>query len=534
MNFFRKISPKIFGDSVILLLFAAFALKRLTTGVADPDLWGYLAFGRHFWASTQFPYQDIFSYTPTLNPFVYHEWLTGVLFYPIYYYLGDAGLQTVKYFLALTTVWLIYRMARQRGADHFGTMVVLIIIQGFLSSGYSPVRAQVFTWLFFALTLFLLEKARKEKNFKILWYLIPLQVFWCNLHGGFLAGLGLLALYGIGETLNGRQGRPYFFIFGIACLATLLNPYGLAYWRYMASAVSMPRPEITEWISVLGALQKGIFANEIFYLACVVSIALVLFLYAPEKDFTPVLIIGLTLYLGLKHLRHTVFFLVVMGAYLPLPVSILLRRIGFDGRMVSMGSRLGWRIPTVFMVIFLLYQSVHIYKQHPFSLKIPPQLFPQAQSEIYYPVGAVNYIKEKNLRGNLLGEFNWGEYLIWNLYPQCRVSLDGRYETVYPPEVCRDYFDFINGQKSWRKFLEKYPPDIILVQARSMIESLLKKEPNWKQAYADPGCTLFVKGSGNYVSCPGRHNEDGKIVSPNTECLTPNGIFVLTGSGHVF
>jgi len=29
--------------------------------VADPDLWGYLAFGRPFWQSKSFPYRDVFS-----------------------------------------------------------------------------------------------------------------------------------------------------------------------------------------------------------------------------------------------------------------------------------------------------------------------------------------------------------------------------------------------------------------------------------------------------------------------------------------
>ena len=51
--------------------------------VADPDLWGYLAFGRLFWESGYFPFHDVFSYIPTKEIWVYHEWLTGVLFFPI-------------------------------------------------------------------------------------------------------------------------------------------------------------------------------------------------------------------------------------------------------------------------------------------------------------------------------------------------------------------------------------------------------------------------------------------------------------------
>ena len=87
------------GGLFIFMIFLS--LKLLSSNLADPDLWGYMAFGRLFWESKQFPYQDIFSYVPTLNPWIYHEWLTGVLFYPLYNHWGGAGLQLFKYALAL-------------------------------------------------------------------------------------------------------------------------------------------------------------------------------------------------------------------------------------------------------------------------------------------------------------------------------------------------------------------------------------------------------------------------------------------------
>jgi hypothetical protein len=58
-------------ESVLSGLFACLiilvCLNALSGTVADPDLWGYLSFGRLFWETGQFPYQDIFAYVPTLN-----------------------------------------------------------------------------------------------------------------------------------------------------------------------------------------------------------------------------------------------------------------------------------------------------------------------------------------------------------------------------------------------------------------------------------------------------------------------------------
>ena len=50
------------------LLIIIFILYHLSTTTADPDLWGYLAFGRLFWDQRAFPYLDVFAYVPTLKP----------------------------------------------------------------------------------------------------------------------------------------------------------------------------------------------------------------------------------------------------------------------------------------------------------------------------------------------------------------------------------------------------------------------------------------------------------------------------------
>ena len=67
------------------------------------------------------------------------------------------------------------------------------------------------------------------------------------------------------------------------------------------------------------------------------------------------------------------------------------------------------------------------------------------------------FLKENNLHGNLLVDFDWGEYCIWKLYPQFKVSIDGRYKTVYPESFIDEYFQFLYGNDDWELFLKKYP-----------------------------------------------------------------------------
>jgi hypothetical protein len=474
------------------LLVITLVFYHLSTTAADPDLWGYLAFGRLFWGQKQFPYLDVFAYVPTLNPWIYHEWLTGVLFYPLYRTLGAPGLQVLKYALGLATAGVTYLTARRRGADLLPTALILCLALLGMSVGYSPVRAQVFTYFLFALFLYLLESARLSGDRRWLWLLAPIQMVWCNLHGGFLAGLGLILLYAVGELLSRRPFWPYLGWFLLAGLATLINPYGLEYWSYLAGAVTMPRPEITEWVSLLEGYKQGFLGGqEFYYFLNLIAVAFFLAWWAHWREITPALVLLFTVYLAVKHNRHVVFLALAFGAYMPVLLTAYFRELSTRPGVIARIQRLGWKVPSLVVIFLLALLAYRLVNVNPLELKIPSEPSLVSQTEPYYPVGAIDYIEQRHLLGKLLVHFDWGEYCLWRLYPQCLVAIDGRYETVYPESLHKEYFNFLMGRKDWRKFLEQYPPDLILIGIRSRVYGFLSRDPQWRQVYADPGCALF-------------------------------------------
>lgn len=90
------------------------------------------------------------------------------------------------------------------------------------------------------------------------------------------------------------------------------------------------------------------------------------------------------------------------------------------------------------------------------------------------------------------------------------MSLDGRYETVYPETVCQEYFDFLNARENWRQFLTKYPPDLILLDSRIKISSLLRQEKGWRLVFEDAGAALFVRAEGQAAAQAGFPSSDFK------------------------
>jgi len=489
MNKFLQMTRHPFSKYAVILLSGAgvflFFAVVFNRNLADYDLWGYLSFGRVLWQEGFFPYKDVFAYTPTKPLWVYHEWLTGVVFFGLVKFLGPASLQLLRYILALLTLCLIYETARKRGGNVFDVFIAMVPSILLISFGYEPVRAQVFTFFFFTLTLYLLECSKKTENEKVLRWLPLVQIVWCNFHGGFVAGLGLIFLYTLGESLTRRKFAVAYLKWGmIASLATVINPYGIAYWTYTIHAVSMPRPEITEWMSVLTALKAGQYVfPAVLFIITSLTILLVM-LMSRKKDMTDIFVTVAVIYLGAAHIRHTVLFGLVLGVYLPFYLSEYVR----EARVKSNRFLVWSRYLPVFFSALLLAAYFHFYPVRP----IIPNIHLAVTADAY-PTKAMAWMDTRDIRGNILPHFEWGEYVMWSLYPRCRVAMDGRYETVYREDVHQEYFDFLYGRETWDVFLKKYPHDVVLLKTGTKTHELMMRQKDWRLIYRDATGVIFMK-----------------------------------------
>ncbi len=495
-NLIRKfISTTNLTEIVICLGLIALSLGHLAKNQADYDLWGYLAFGRLYWNSGSFPYHDIFSYLPTKDLWVYHEWLTGVLFFPIYKALGAFGLQLLKFLLGIVSLGSIYSAAKKQGAKPIAIGLALYLALYIIPFGYSPVRAQLFTYFFFALNLYILENYRITKRWRSLWWLVLIQLLWCNLHGGFVAGIGLLFLYMVGEAASGREYKPYCKVLPFAILVTLINPYGIKYWTYLVKAITMPRPEIVEWQSVFSCIKGDrYFWDSIFFISLVCLSLTFTVCYRRRRHLTSIFLLLGTAYMGFKSIRHIVFFGLVFVTYMPLYFNICWDK--FSYRIKNLRKLIVVILISLFLIDSLAFFSSKFIMGSPFDLKTRSK--DQTDGKIsasYYPIGAINYMRKHNLKGNILAAFDWGEFIICHFFPDCLVALDGRYETVYPHEISEEYFDFLYGRDGWLKFLNDYPHDIILLKSNSGIAQLLRIHPSWIERYRDSGSVIFISDS---------------------------------------
>ncbi|OQX16091.1 MAG: hypothetical protein BWK80_40465, partial [Desulfobacteraceae bacterium IS3] len=91
--------------------------------------------------------------------------------------------------------------------------------------------------------------------------------------------------------------------------------------------------------------------------------------------------------------------------------------------------------------------------------------------------------------------FTWGEYAIWKLYPDCKISIDGRFETVYSDTVIRDHFIPHNDKNRWESLINKYPSDIILAKQSPFFHNFINESKTWVYVYSDNTAIIFLRNS---------------------------------------
>ena len=105
---------------------------------------------------------------------------------------------------------------------------------------------------------------------------------WANLHGGWITGGAALALYVTIRTVRAPREAGRWLALGVASLAaTLLNPYGIGLWRFLAATVRSSRPDISEWAPF------GAHEPAIMWVSVIAPLALLALLLAPARDARP-------------------------------------------------------------------------------------------------------------------------------------------------------------------------------------------------------------------------------------------------------
>ncbi len=450
---------------------------------ADTDLWGHIKFGEHLWLSKAFARTDIYSYTAYGREWINHEWLSELLMYFVYENFGSPGLLIGKLLVGFAIIFLLSQISFHRTPHPLVYSLVFILAVFVMSPGFMT-RPQILTFFFTALFLYILHLYfEKQKN--LLWLLPIIMILWVNSHGGFLIGAGILPVVLGSEIITGsfkkrKKGdlRTLIFWCVMTEISVLANPYGYRLMVFLYQSLSLPR-NIGEWEAV-GILDFSYLRFKLFAILVLVT----LFLQREKNRYWEIGIIIIVLVFAFRHQRHTPIFAITAAPYLAEKLSILAKRMNLFSRIKSLWVYVILNTVVVLLIGFQLFHAANRHIRTEFNIIVDPKM---------YPVYAVHFLKQNKIKGNILLPFEWGEYAIWKLHPDCKVSIDGRFRTAYPEEVLDDHIRAAADGRRWKKVIDKYPSDIILARRDPFFQQMITEQKKWIYVYSDSISMIFVK-----------------------------------------
>ncbi|MBR6162384.1 hypothetical protein IKQ26_00615 [bacterium] len=459
----------------------------------DNDLWARLLVGSGVIDGFGIMKQDLFSYLPT-NPVWYdHEWGASVFIYAFFAMFQKYGLLLLKTLLTFAIMVLCFKTIKLREPKFTHPYNLFFYVLIFLGSSYvfnGTVRCHLFSFFFFSLFLYLLERVR-IKGFRHWWVFPLLMFFWVNIHGGCVSGLGLLGMYLVGELLNKKPVSLYLKALLTSCLVLFINPWGAGYVVFLFKATTMARDLILEWGGTFENNQTYYYFKAYMFLMCFVGLLKLIktFIKKQNFDWTKWIVLAVTLYLSIAHIKHQPFFVLASGVFL---YDDFYELFGGCARAVlnkipNMSDKIIGRlilIKDIFIYFLVIWFSLILLTSFKTAISF---------KDTAYPYYAVEFIKQNNLQGKLFTNFDWGSYASYKLYPYVKTAMDGRYEECFDPELIfkMNSFHMLNNDH-WYDIIEMYPPDIMVIEKKYPVYKELLKKTGWFLVFENNLSGVFV------------------------------------------
>ncbi len=488
----------------IIIFYASLFLLTMAVSIKynglDVDLWARLIMGNHVYHKGFPMFSDVVSYTKT-HVWYDPEWLSSGFIYFIRIKFGAVGLTYLKGILVFLTFVVISfalkdKISHKESPRNIGFYLFLLLISLQSSIIVYSVRCQLITFLLMAIWIYLLEKVRKGKDLYL--YFLPfIMIFWLNVHGGCISGVGVLFLYAVGEFLNKKPYKKYLITLVFVCLAFFINPWGFDYIKFIIESAYLDRSWISEWQSPFSASIKA----HIFYKALLFG-AFICYgykIFVKKIKFSMLdktkLIILLTLaLLSAKYIKHSGLFIVVYSIF-----SYEDFYFTYNSLMEKLRQYLQIDIIVAKYLSYFreicVYFLIYTYSFFVF-VTVPVTYSYYARVLEHFPIQPLRFLELNNIEGKVFSGFYNGSFIAYKYYPKLKIYMDGRQEQVYSSRLFDESMFFLNWFGDYpNAAIDRIKPDIILVEKIWKCNKHLDENHEYKKAYSDDKYNVYLKNN---------------------------------------
>ncbi len=456
---------------------------------ADGDLLRHLTIGNVILTTRQIPTHDLFSHTLPNAPVILHEWLSELVFAMVHRAAGLNGVAWLTAIVIAVTYTVLAYTLREAGVRALVTLggAFTAFIAG---SIHTLARPHIFTALFFAAFLFVIERYRRNGNVRLLFLLPPLMIVWANLHGaGLIFGLILIGLYVAGAVLerNRRSVIELSMLWVFVLLASLVNPAGLQLITHTTGFLGSRfiLEVTTEYQS------PNFHAVNTWVFAILIVLSLAMGWRGTKKlAWTNLILLVSWTGFGLYSARNIpLYALVAIVVLAPIidtwieeaapALNRFVYRFEVNARLAS-----GWIWAVVVVVILIALEANDV--------KLDLWRKGNAFDEKVFPIAAVDAFKGSPPEGNVFNDFNWGGYLLYRLWPDKKIFIDG-FTDFYGEQLAREYLKVTEGSQGWEEILDRHEVRWVIVPPSRPIAERLDNSSRWVPRYKDEIAGVWVR-----------------------------------------
>ncbi len=390
----------------VVIVLAAFLAGMCR--ISDTDFWWHLKTGDLIAATHSIPRRDVYSFTARGHEYIDHEWLFQVMQHGAFAVGGPAGVAILKSGVIAITFCIVAWYCLKHGANQW-------VVLGLVALGIAGAmprlieRPEVYSTLFLVLTIVLLEHKRGLIAIPII------TALWANIHAAVILGLIVQMLFILAER---KRIVPLAITFAASVAAACLNPFG---YRVLLVPFELTRIIDSRILTNTEWLMPTLRTAPVFWIVLIVTAITI------RKPFQ-ILLFLFTAYLALHYVRNVGLFCTVAPML-----------IGAGKRIAAIAGAVVFAI-----AITVLYPFEH-------GIGVSRR----------FPVTIATSVERNALRGNMYNTDWLGGYLIWKLYPQRSVFIDGRNE-VYVPLLKRLGVAEVDSRE-WTALLRDYAIEYALV-----------------------------------------------------------------------
>jgi hypothetical protein len=475
MSLVRRWKPGV-PDLVFGVVLVVVLIGGRTGFLNDPGTFWHLRLGREILRGGAVPRSDMLTYTRDQTPWVDQSWAFDV---GLALVVDHAGWTAVLALTALALAAIYGSLARGLLRDGFSPVVVVII--ALLATGVGAVhflvRPHLLTLALVLWTLRACQRQHEGGGWAIA--IIPLlMVIWANVHGGFLAGPVVVLSAAIGHAISGpmdpqrrRELGKFAAVFVLACLAPLVNPYGIELYRHVGHLLISSG--VTDLIDEYQPIPFG-KANGRVIEWILLALVAVPSLSARRIDRYALIHALVWLHLALGSIRHAPLFALAVAPALGqtlegLPLAT--REIGRLGR--------GWSAWPALVAVTL-------------GLMVAGGLRYGGFSPAVWPLAALPVLDRQPAGVRLFHEQDWGGMIEAECHPARRAFVDDRFE-LFGRQAILDYVDALQGGPAWDVLRDRERIELVWVRPERGLARRLATDSDWRRLHGDLVSVLFAR-----------------------------------------